>query len=253
MCGRFSLISSAAALEAFFAIAELERHHPRYNIAPTQPIMMVIAGDNSALPHGRNMADRRSLLVRWGLLPSWVKDPRDFPLIINARSETVLDKASFRGPMRHFRALVPASGFYEWQREGRSRPQAYWVRPRDGGLVAFAGLMDSLLAPDGSEIDSGAILTTKANEVISYIHHRMPVVIQPDDFDRWLDCKTQEPRHVADLMKPADPDFFEAIPVSDRVNKVANMGPDLQEAVEIAPEASAESDTDSDDDQMSLF
>lgn len=253
MCGRFSLISSASALEAFFALAELERHNPRYNIAPTQPVMMVIAGDNAALPHGRNMADRRSLLVRWGLLPSWVKDPRDFPLIINARSETALDKASFRGPMRHFRTLVPASGFYEWQRQGRSRPQAYWVRPRDGGLVAFAGLMDSLLAPDGSEIDTGAILTTEANATVSHIHHRMPVVIQPDDFDRWLDCKTREPRHVADLLKPADPEFFEAIPVSDKVNKVANMGPDLQEAVEVAPEGSTEPDNDPDDDQMSLF
>lgn len=253
MCGRFSLISSAAGLEAFFQLAELERHNPRYNIAPTQPIMMVIAGDNTAVPHGRNMADRRAVLLRWGLLPSWVKDPRDFPLIINARSETALTKASFRGPMRHFRTLVPASGFYEWQREGRSRPQAYWVRPRDGGVVAFAGLMDSLLAPDGSEIDSGAILTTQANETLRPIHHRMPVVIHPDDFERWLDCKTQEPRHVADLLKPADPDFFEAIPVSDRVNKVANMGPELQEAVEAAPETDAQPEAKPDDDQMSLF
>ncbi|MEX3008166.1 SOS response-associated peptidase [Hoeflea sp. TYP-13] len=253
MCGRFSLTSSIDALQAFFELAELERHEPRYNIAPTQPIMMVIAGDNAALPHGRNMPDRRSLLVRWGLLPSWVKDPRDFPLIINARSETALSKASFRGPMRHFRTLVPASGFYEWQREGRARPQAYWVRPRHGGLVAFAGILDSLLAPDGSEIDTGAILTTQATETISHIHHRMPVVIQPEDFNRWLDCKTQEPRHVADLMKPADPDFFEAIPVSDKVNKVANMGPELQEAVEISPEALPESAKNPDDDQMSLF
>ena len=253
MCGRFSLISSAAGLEAFFQLAELERHNPRYNIAPTQPIMMVIAGDNDAFPHGRNMADRRAVLVRWGLLPSWVKDPRDFPLIINARSETALDKASFRGPMRHFRALVPASGFYEWQREGRSRPQAYWVRPRDGGLVAFAGLMDSLLASDGSEVDSGAILTTQANEALSHIHHRMPVVIDPEDFERWLDCKTQEPRHVADLLKPADPELFEAIPVSDKVNKVANMGPDLQERVEVAVETPDDSEGKTDNDQMSLF
>ena len=253
MCGRFSLISSAAGLEAFFQLAELERHDPRYNIAPTQPILMVIAGDNRAVPHGRNMADRRAVLVRWGLLPSWVKDPRDFPLIINARCETALTKASFRGPMRHFRTLVPASGFYEWQREGRSRPQPYWVRPRHGGLVAFAGLMDSLLAPDGSEIDSGAILTTQANETLRPIHHRMPVVIEPEDFERWLDCKTQEPRHVEDLLKPADPDFFEAIPVSDRVNKVANMGPELQQQVEPAPEPGPTNEPEPDDDQMSLF
>lgn len=253
MCGRFSLLSSAAGLEAFFQLAEIERHDPRYNIAPTQPILMVIAGNNDAVPHGRNMADRRAVLVRWGLIPSWVKDPRDFPLIINARSETAFEKASFRGPMRHFRTLVPASGFYEWQREGRARPQAYWVRPRDGGLVAFAGVMDSLLAADGSEIDSGAILTTAANKALEHIHHRMPVVIHPDDFDRWLDCKTQEPRDVADLLKPADPDFFEAIPVSDKVNKVANMGPDLQEPVEVSSEPTAEPKEKPDDEQMSLF
>ncbi len=254
MCGRFSLISSAAALEAFFELAELERHEPRYNIAPTQPLLMVMSGDGSTLQPGQNMADRRAVFVRWGLLPSWVKDPDDFPLLINARSETAISKASFRAPMRNRRTLIPASGFYEWQREGREKLQAFWVRPRGGGLVAFAGLMDTWAAKDGAEIDTGAILTTSANTAISDIHHRMPVVIKPQDFERWLDCRTQEPRHVKDLFEPVEPDFFEAIPVSDSVNKVANIGPELQQRVEPAPLKQPDAEQDKpDDDQMSLF
>ncbi|WP_419910477.1 SOS response-associated peptidase [Hoeflea sp.] len=254
MCGRFSLIQSAEALAAFFELSVIERHEPRYNIAPTQPILMVATGDGTGRAPGTNMPDRRALLVRWGLLPSWIKDPRDFPLIINGRSETVLQKASFRGAMRHWRTLVPASGFYEWRRQGKSKPQAYWVRPRDGGIIAFAGVMDSLLAADGSEIDSGAILTTSANRALAHIHPRMPVVIHPEDFSRWLDCKTQEPRHVADLMVPADPEYLEAIPVSDKVNKVSNMGPDLQEPVDIVAETAEVAGKDPEDDsQLSLF
>lgn len=254
MCGRFSLISSADALAAFFELAELERHEPRYNIAPTQPLLMVLAGHGPAVAPGTNRANRVPVFVRWGLVPSWVKDPKDFPLIINARSETAEGKASFKSPMRHHRTLIPASGFYEWQRQGRQKPQAYWVRPRDGGVVAFAGLMDTWSSADGSEIDTGAILTTHANEAISHIHHRMPVVIKPEDFSRWLDCKTQEPRHVCDLFEPVDNDFFEATPVSDKVNKVANMGPDLQDRVEPAPLVESPSESKPpNDDQMSLF
>ena len=106
------------------------------------------------------------------------------------------------------------------------------MRPRHGGLIAFAGLMETWAEPGGSEIDTGAILTTGANAAIAHIHERMPVVIEPEDFARWLDCLSNEPRHVADLLRPADPDFFEAVAVSDKVNKVANVGPELQERVE---------------------
>ena len=254
MCGRFSLTHSVDEIQALFELREMERHQPRYNIAPTQPVLVVIAGDGKGREAGTNHPDRRVRLVRWGLIPAWVKDPRDFPLLINARSETAAQKASFRGPMRHWRILVPASGFYEWKREGRQRPQAYWVRPRDGGLIAFAGVMDSLLAEDGSQIDSAAIMTTQANAALSHIHHRMPVVIHRQDFSRWLDCVDFEPRDIADLLVPVDPDFFEAVPVSDRVNKAANMGPDLQEPVELSDDGAEKStgspDTES---QMSLF
>lgn len=229
MCGRFSLIASPEDLAEFFAVLELEKFPERYNIAPTQPIMVIV--DGPTVDEGSNQPQRRALLVRWGFTPTWVKDPKDFPLLINARSETAIDKASFKTAMRHRRVLIPASGFYEWKpppKGSKAKSQAYWVRPKGQKIVAFAGLMETWSSPDGSEVDTAAVLTTAANNTLSPVHHRMPVVIKQEDFGRWLDCKTQEPRHVADLMKPADDDFFEVIAVSDAVNKVANMGPDVQ-------------------------
>ncbi len=222
MCGRFSLLASPEALCNYFKMNEIGAFPPRYNIAPTQPILTVGIGPT---------AHREAHLVRWGLIPHWVKDPNDFTLIINARSETANTKASFKTAMRHRRVLIPATGFYEWQRpaDKKQPKQAYWIRPADGGMVCFAGLVESWMGKDGSEMDSGCILTTQSNKQIGNIHHRMPVIIKPDDFERWLDCKTREPRDVADLMQGVEDGFFEAIAVSDRVNKVANVGPDIQE------------------------
>lgn len=250
MCGRFALTEPTARLKEFLDVVDVEEFPARYNIAPTQPILVVISGDRQE--QGSNLPDRKALLVRWGFTPSWVKDPREFPLLINARAETAIGKASFRAAMRHRRILVPASGFYEWHRPSKGAPkgskeksQAYWVRPRNGGIVAFAGLMETWSSADGSEVDTGAILTTAANKAIGRIHDRMPVVIEPQDFARWLDCKTQEPREIEDLLRPIDDAFFEAIPVSDKVNKVANVGPELQEPVAPAlAEAAAPSPTD---------
>ena len=231
MCGRFALTLTPEEVEAAFALLAVEGFPPRYNIAPTQPILMVMNGPGGE--PGSNLPLRRALLVRWGLIPGWAKDPRDLPLLFNARSESVIDKASFRAAMRHRRALVPASGFYEWRREGKAPPQAYWMRAKRG-VVAFGALMETYAEPGGSEIDTGAILTTAASADIVHIHPRMPVVIAPEDFARWLDCRGNEPRDVADLMRTPAQGLFEAIPVSDRVNKVANVGPELQSRVEPA-------------------
>jgi putative SOS response-associated peptidase YedK len=233
MCGRFALTISPDELLEFLSLVMVEDFPPRYNIAPTQPILVVIEGEGGA--PGSNLPKRKAMLARWGLIPGWVKDPKDFPLLINARAETAIDKASFRAAMRHRRILVPASGFYEWHRpakESGGKPQAYWVRPKHGGIVAFAGLMEQWSSADGSEVDTAAILTAAATPSFAPIHDRMPVVIQPQDFARWLDCKTQEPREVADLMVTPPEDLFEAIPVSNLVNKVANTGPDVQARVE---------------------
>ena len=253
MCGRFALTATPDQTAAFLGLAELEEFPARYNIAPTQPVLMALAGP-PGMP-GSNLPDRQPMLVRWGLIPAWVKDTREFPLLINARSEGAAQKASFKTAMRHRRALVPASGFYEWRQAGGRKGQPYWIRPRRGGLFVVAGLIETYAEPGGSEMDTGAILTTSANAALSHIHDRMPVVIGEQDFARWLDCRTQEPRDVADLLRPVEPDFFEAIPVSDLVNKVANTGPEIQERGEVEPEPQKvkRQKPGVDEDQMTLF
>lgn len=230
MCGRFSLTATPEEVQELFGLEEIEDFPPRYNIAPTQPIL-IIAGDRRRT-EGDNRTDRRALLARWGFLPGWVKDPAEFPLLINARSETAAEKASFRAAMRHRRVLIAASGFYEWHRPPKGsneKSTPYWIKPKHGGIVAFGGLLETYMSADGAEIDTAAVLTTAANQMIARVHDRMPVVIRPEDFSRWLDCLNQEPRHVSDLMTPAPEDYFEAIRVSDLVNKVANSGPEVQE------------------------
>ena len=236
MCGRFVLEATPEEIVEAFELMdmELDPFPPRYNIAPTQPVLVVTAGSVRPM-RGANRPDRRAMLARWGLIPVWAKSSKDMPLLFNARSESAAEKGSFRAAMRHRRALVPASGFYEWRRQGKAKPQPFWVRPRQGGVIAYAGLVETYMDPNGSEIDTAAILTTAANDDLKGIHDRMPVVIQPEDYARWLECRDQEPRDVADLLKPAENGFFEAIPVSDKVNKVDNMGPDLLERVD--PEA----------------
>jgi putative SOS response-associated peptidase YedK len=233
MCGRFALLAPPQVVTDFFDLVELEGFPPRYNIAPTQPILVVSSAD---LHDARsNLPDRKAQLARWAFMPGWVKEPKDYPMVINARSESAISKPSFRAAMRHRRVLIPASGYYEWHRTGndpKEKPQAYFMRPKYGQVVAFGGLMETWAGADGSEVDTAAILTTKANDALSIVHDRMPVVIKPEDFSRWLDCRTQEPREIKHLMQPVQDDFFEAIPVSDAVNKVANMGPHLIDRVE---------------------
>ncbi|CAM5343137.1 putative SOS response-associated peptidase YedK [Aquamicrobium terrae] len=255
MCGRFALTATPDQTAAFLGLAELDDFPARYNIAPTQPVLAVLSAGPQA--PGSNRPDRTALLVRWGLIPAWVKETRGFPLLFNARSEGASEKASFRAAMRHRRALVPASGFYEWQQAGGRRGQPFWVRPKRGGLVAFAALVETYAEPGGSEIDTCAIMTTSANADIADIHERMPVVIEPQDFSRWLDCRTQEPRDVAGLLRPADPGFFEAVPVSDLVNKVANTGPEIQDehTASVVPAAAKPKPrkAGADEGQMTLF
>ncbi len=257
MCGRFALTGTADDLLEFFSIALIEDFPARFNIAPTQPIIIITEGETPE--PGSNMPSRKAMLVRWGFIPGWVKDPRDFPLLINARSETAIGKASFRAAMRHRRVLIPASGFYEWHRPPKGsgeKSQAYWVKPKHGRIVAFAGLMETWSSADGSEVDTAAILTCEANPAFSAIHHRMPVVIQPEDFERWLDCKSQEPRDVTDLMRAPDEGFFDAIAVSDLVNKVNNTGPEVQSPAPItqSPAKSPKAeDPKAPSGQMSLF
>jgi putative SOS response-associated peptidase YedK len=230
MCSRFTLTAAPREVEALFALLDLEDFPPRYNIAPTQPVLLVTAGPRRA--RGSNLPERAAMLVRWGFIPGWVKNPRKTPLLINARAESAIDKPAFRAAMRHRRALIPATGFYEWRRDGSAR-QAFFIRPKGGGIIAFAALLETWCEPGGSEIDTAAILTTAAAGEVARIHDRMPAVIRPEEFARWLDCRTQEPAAVADLLEPADAGLFEVIAVSDKVNKVTNTGADIQEPVAV--------------------
>ncbi|WP_029060142.1 SOS response-associated peptidase [Stappia stellulata] len=228
MCGRFALSATPQEVQALFAYVDTPNFPPRYNIAPTQPVATVRQA------HGA----RRFVLVRWGLVPGWVKDPASFSLLINARAETAAEKPSFRAAMRHRRCLIPASGFYEWQRPDAGPKQPYWIRPRDGGIVAFAGLWEEWCDPDGGEIDTGAILTVAANSAIAPIHNRMPAVIAPEDFDIWLDVQNTPLKEARALLRPAPESLFEALPVSTRVNSAREDAPELLEpvAVESAPD-----------------
>lgn len=222
MCGRFSLTAAPEDVRALFEYIDMPNFPARYNIAPTQPIATV----------RQESGKRRFQLVRWGLIPSWVKDPASFTLLINARSETAADKPSFRASMRHHRCLVPASGFYEWRRTPQGK-QAFWITPADGGIMAMAGLWNTWSDPSGGDIDTGAMLTTEANGMMAPIHHRMPVILQQDQFADWLDTGNVPVKEAVRMLVPAPDDYLVARPVSDRVNKVANDDPDLQTAIEV--------------------
>jgi putative SOS response-associated peptidase YedK len=217
MCSRFSLTAPSQAVRAVFGTRNSLDFPPRYNIAPTQPVVIVrrtVSGE------------REQYLVRWGLIPSWVKDPGTFTTLINARSETAASKPSFRGSFRHKRCLVPATGFYEWTgRPGAKRPHLF--RPRNGGLVALAGLADHWVGADGSELESMAILTTEANATMAPIHDRMPVIIAPEHFEAWLDCSSGTAHFVEGLLAPPPDDLLEIVDVSPKLNNPRNEGPEL--------------------------
>lgn len=250
MCGRFALTATPADVERVFGVADCDNFPPRYNIAPTQPIMMVVPAPVRG--PGSNLPTRQTVLVRWGLIPSWAKNTQDVSLMFNARAESAALKPSFRTAMRHRRTLVPASGFYEWRKLGDGRTQAYWIRPRHGGVIAFGGLMETWAEPGGCEIDTGAILTTRASADIRDIHERMPVVIRPEHFDHWLNCFTNEPRHVEDLLQPVEEGFFEAVAIAGLVNKVSNTIADIQ--AQVKPKAPRRSEKNAESGaQLQLF
>jgi putative SOS response-associated peptidase YedK len=216
MCGRYAVTSAPEAIRALFGYAEQPNFPPRYNIAPTQPIGIV------RLVEGK----RQFALVRWGLLPSWVKDPRSFSLLVNARGESLADKPAFKAAMKYRRCLVPADGFYEWKATG-TRKQPYYVHAKSGQPLAFAGLWETWTGPNGEEMETAAIVTTRANRALADIHDRMPVVVSPDAFNLWLDCTNVDAETAASLVAPAPENLLEAYEVSTAVNRTANDNPDL--------------------------
>jgi putative SOS response-associated peptidase YedK len=220
MCGRYTVTSAPEAIRALFRYAEQPNFPPRYNVAPTQPIPIV------RLVEGK----RQFALVRWGLLPSWVKDPKGFTLLINARGESAAEKPAFRAAMKRRRCLIPADGFYEWQKAGeRKRP--FYVRAKSGKPLAFAGLWETWTGPNGEELETGTIVTTAANKTLAPIHDRMPVIVPQDGFDLWLDTANVDAKTAAALIAPAPENLLEAFEISTAVNRVANDNPKLIEPV----------------------
>lgn len=225
MCGRYTLTATPETIRALFRYAEQPNFPPRYNIAPTQPIAVVRLIDGQ----------RHFALMRWGLLPSWVKDPKKFTLLINGRGESAAQKPAFRAAMKRRRCLIPADGFYEWKAIG-SRKQPFYIRAKDGAPLAFAGLWETWTGPNGEELDTAAIVTTEANKTLAPIHDRMPVVIPPEAFDQWLDGATVDAQAASALITPAQADLFEAYEISTAVNRTANDNPKLIEPMTGAPE-----------------
>jgi putative SOS response-associated peptidase YedK len=222
MCSRYSLTSPPEAVRAYFGYRDTPNFPARYNIAPTQAVAVV--------RHDRE-GQRQFRLMRWGLLPSFVKDAKQFPTLINARSEEALDKASFRHAMRYRRCLVPADGFYEWiGPKGKRRP--FLLRPRALHLIAFAGIYERWRDPAGGEIDTVAILTCPANRAVAPLHDRMPVVLPVEHFAAWLDVKGTDAEAAVALLQPAPDDLFEAIEMDAKINDSKRDEPGIQQKLE---------------------
>jgi putative SOS response-associated peptidase YedK len=211
MCGRFVITSPPAALRQIFGYVEQPNFPPRHNIAPTQPIPVVII--ENGVRHFR--------LMRWGLLPAWVRDPRRFTLLINARAETVKEKPAFKNAMKRRRCLIPADGYYEWQASDK-RKRPYFIHRRDGAPIGLAGLAETWIGPNGEELDTVAIVTTAASADLASLHHRVPVTLAPGDFERWLDCGGHDVETAMALLAPPGEGEFVWHEVSTRVNRVAN-------------------------------
>jgi putative SOS response-associated peptidase YedK len=250
MCGRYTITSAPEARRALFRYPEQPNFPPRYNVAPTQPIPIVRL----------NEGVRQFALVRWGLLPSWVKDPKSFTLLINARGESVIGKPAFRAAMKRRRCLIPADGFYEWKSVG-GRKQPYFVRLKSGAPMAFAGLWETWQGPNGEELETAAIVTTGANRTLKTIHERMPVILSPDAFDLWLNCAEVDATTASALIAPAPDNLLEAYEVSTAVNRTANDNAKLVEPLafgaqgepEPAPKPAARRKAKKDSGQGALF
>jgi putative SOS response-associated peptidase YedK len=222
MCGRFAL---ALPLETVTEAFDVQLStplpmalEPRYNIAPTQPVLAVRLAPDSG--------ERELALLQWGLIPSWAKDPKMGSRLINARSETAAEKPAFRAAFKRRRCLIPASGFYEWQQMNGNgkRKQPMYVQAANGRPLGLAGLWEVWQSGDGSVVESCTILTTAANELMAPIHDRMPVIIDPVDYEAWLD-PALDPGEAQHLLRPYSADNMVAYPVSTLVNSPYNEQP----------------------------
>ena len=221
MCGRFRLSRSEKLAEAFDADVADENFRASYNIAPTQPVAAV-------RPEGTGRVLSK---LRWGLIPSWAKDISAGSQLINARSETILEKPSFRESFRQRRCLIPADGFYEWKRSGKlKRPFHFGMK--DGSLFAFAGIWDRWKPAQGSVVESCSILTTTPNRLLENVHDRMPVILHQTAYDAWLTTLPEQAEGLMEFLAPFDAEPMRRYEVSPLVNSPNNDSPEC--AAEVA-------------------
>ena len=231
MCGRYKLSRRKQVVEEYFDAASSEEDwSPRYNVAPTQPIPVIRQHPKEPI--------RELSLMRWGLIPSWAKDASGAARMINARSETASTKPAFRDALKSRRCLIPADGFYEWLRTGKSK-QPYCFEVNDGELFAFAGLWERWKNPSGEWIKTCSILTTTPNAVTAPVHDRMPVILDTDGYDLWLDPGMTNLDAASDLLKPFDARLMRSFPVSTRINSVVNDDAECSRPVELVQNQSS--------------
>ena len=224
MCGRYRLSRRKQLIADYFDTVDEIDWEPRYNIAPTQNVGII--------RQDREAPVRKFSLVRWGLIPYWAKDPSIGQKMINARSETVLDKPAFREAFHDRRCLVPADGFYEWARAGSSK-QPMHIGMQDDSLFAFAGIWDRWKGASGDLVETCSILTTTPNSLLADVHDRMPVILEPENYELWLDPGFKDLNTLTAMLKPFDPAQMKWYPVSTLVNSSANDDPRC--ATEVQP------------------
>jgi putative SOS response-associated peptidase YedK len=227
MCGRFSSTSQLQFLLEQFRAEPLgvEGHQPSWNVAPATDILVVTASEDGA---------RQLRELRWGLVPRWAKDPSGANRMINLRAETVREKKGWKSTLARKRCIIPIDGFYEWQDQGKGqRKQPFYITSRDFSPIALAGLWATWRDPDsGEELFTCTILTTSANDLMESVHHRMPVILAPEDWDAWLDPSNTDTDELAKLLVPAPEDMLTLWPVDPAVGNVRNNRPELQEPLE---------------------
>lgn len=223
MCGRFTLQISPEQLAEIFGLIEVPVYPARYNIAPSQKIAAIRQNGD-----GQNRLD----FIRWGLIPPWADDMSIGFKMINARSETVHEKHSFRHAIRHRRCLIPTSGFFEWVEEGKTKKPLY-VHMKDNSPMVFAGLWESWKSPEKEVVESCTILTTASNSLIAPLHERMPVILHPQEYNHWLDREITDPEKLKSLYQSYPADLMEMWPVSQQVNSPKIDSPELINPISI--------------------
>jgi putative SOS response-associated peptidase YedK len=223
MCGRYASTLPPEMMVELFKLLNSIEVVPRYNIAPTQPVAAI----------WEEAGRREGHFARWGLVPRWVKDPREFPLLVNARAESMADKPAFRDALKHGRCIIPASGYYEWHTNPDKTKQPYYITMADGAPMALAGLYATWEGPQGEVVDSMATITVATNQQLAPIHDRMPAILRGDEIDRWLDVSHVRAKEAHQLVMPLEDGALKFHPVSTRVNSARDDDAGLIEAVTV--------------------